>query len=709
MTSPPKSDRPSDARSPEGQDAAAFARSRARFGDLVDALRQDGKRAAGRIGAAMKRRRGGDAAAAAPAAVAADEGRGARWSRRRRLAFGGLAVVAAGMLVIFAVAVWALRDVPWREIAAGTLDPVVVLEAADGTPIVTEGAYRGPPARVDDYPQHFIDAVVATEDRRFFEHGGLDFRGIGRALMRNLSAGAIVEGGSTITQQVVKVSYLERDRTLKRKVQEAVIALWMDWWLGKEEILTRYLNSIYLGAGATGVPAAARIYFDKEPGDLTLAESAMIAGLIRAPSALNPLNNPEGARKRAAVVLDGMVAAGKIDEAEAAGTKVDYAGLKPSRPEYRSGSWFADWTVGQARELAGGFAGTLHLRTTLMPTLQELAQRSVNEVLDEAGSALGGTQAALVAMTPDGAVVSMVGGRSYKESSFNRAVTAKRQPGSTFKLFVYYAALEAGMPLRAPVMDEPVEIDGWSPENAGGRYRGRVSLAEAFARSLNAATVNLAMDVGIDRVIETARAFGIESELANTPSVALGTSEVSLMEMTAAYAAIRAGATPVRPYGIASILGEGERTPLRVTPATAQTELGPARDEMITLLELAVDRGTGQAARLSGPAAGKTGTSQDYRDAWFIGFDEDLVVGVWVGNDDDSPMPEVSGGDAPARIWRRFMEGAGEALAAQPVAAQEGGAPQCNIDACSRAYRSFRASDCTFQPYGGGGRKLCEK
>ena len=708
MTSPPKPDRPSDAQTSEAQDAAGFARSRAKFSDLLGALRQDAGLTAWRIGAAVKRRRGGEERVAA-APVGANEGGSTRWSRRRRLAFGGLAVVAAGMLVVFAVAVWALKDVPWREIAAGTLDPVVVLEAADGTPIVTEGAYRGPPARVADYPQHFIDAVVATEDRRFFEHGGLDFRGIGRALMRNLSAGAIVEGGSTITQQVVKVSYLERDRTLKRKVQEAVIALWMDWWLGKEEILTRYLNSIYLGAGATGVPAAARIYFDKEPGDLTLAESAMIAGLIRAPSALNPLSNPEGARKRAAVVLDGMVAAGKIDEAEAAGTKVDYADLKPSRPEYRSGSWFADWTVGQARELAGGFAGTLHLRTTLVPALQELAQRSVNEVLEEAGSELGSTQAALVAMTPDGAVVSMVGGRNYKESSFNRAVTAKRQPGSTFKLFVYYAALEAGMPLRAPVMDEPVEIDGWSPENAGGRYRGRVSLAEAFARSLNAATVNLAMEVGIDRVIETARALGIESELANTPSVALGSSEVSLLEMTSAYAAIRAGATPVRPFGIASILGEGEGTPLRVTPAAAQKQLGPARDEMITLLELAVDRGTGQAARLRGPAAGKTGTSQDYRDAWFIGFDEDLVVGVWIGNDDDSPMPEVSGGDAPARIWQRFMEGAGEALAAQPVAAQEGGAPQCNIDACSRAYRSFRASDCTFQPYGGGGRKLCEK
>lgn len=631
-----------------------------------------------------------------------------RW---RRLASAGLAVAAAGLVVCLAVAVWALKDVPWREIAAGTLDPVVVLEASDGTPLVTEGAYRGPPARVADYPRHFIDAVTAIEDRRFFEHGGLDFRGIARALMRNLSAGEIVEGGSTITQQVVKISYLERDRTLKRKIQEAVIALWMDWHLGKDEILTRYLNSIYLGAGATGVPAAARIYFDKEPGELTLAESAMIAGLIRAPSVLNPLNDAEAARRRAAVVLDAMVAAGSIGKDEAETAKVDYADLRPARPEFRSGSWFADWAMGQAREFAGGFGGTLHLRTTLVPELQEIAEAAVNGVLKEAGGEFDATQAALLAMTPQGAIVAMLGGRNYKESSFNRAVSAKRQPGSTFKLFVYHAALAAGMRPDSVVVDEPVEIDGWRPENDRGRYRGRVSLTDAFALSLNAATVNLALEVGVDRVIASARKLGITSPLDATPSIALGTSEMSLLELTSAYAAIRAGIAPVTPHGIASIAGDPGRTPFRVTPHPPQEKLGEPRDQLLGLLELAVARGTGRAARLPGFAAGKTGTSQDYRDAWFVGFSESLIAGVWIGNDDDSPMQEVTGGDIPARIWRRFMEGAAPVLAELTEASGEtpSAAAQCNVDACSRAYRSFRTADCTFQPYGGGERKLCEK
>lgn len=610
---------------------------------------------------------------------------------------------------------WALRDVPWGEIRDGTLKPVVVLETADGAPLVRQGPYQGPYARYDQFPPRLIDAVLSIEDRRFMDHFGIDLIGIGRAFLRNLEAGSVVEGGSTITQQFIKLQYLESDRTIKRKIQEVVIALWLEWKLGKQEILTRYLNSVYLGAGATGMPAAARIYFNKDIGALNLPESAMLAGLLRAPSQWNPIDNFEGARQRTSVVLDAMVANGKIAAPEAEKAKASFATLHPTAPTPRSGSWFADWISPQASEIAASSPGSTTVRTTLSPQLQQIAERVIKRALDGEGRAVGASQAALVAMTRDGAVVAMVGGRDYKASQFNRAVTAMRQPGSTFKLFVYYAALKAGLTLSDRILDAPIDVNGWSPENSGGNYHGWVTLAEAFARSLNAASAALAQEVGIDKVIAAARELGIKSPLANTPSLALGTSEVNLLELTSAYASVQLGKAPVEPWGIIDFQAAGQAKSFRVGLQTkANVDLSTYQSDLLGLLQLVVERGTGRGADPGAFAAGKTGTSQNNRDAWFVGFTEPLVAGVWVGNDDDTPMNGVTGGALPAHIWRDFMREAmterapNGASSTEAVVDGQSTSQSCNITACSRSYRSFRPSDCTYQSYSGE-RRLCEK
>lgn len=616
----------------------------------------------------------------------------------------------AFLVCLIAVFAWALADVPWDEIADGSLKPVVVLETADGKPLVSQGPFQGPYAAREDFPQHLIDAVLAREDRRFYAHSGIDLRGIARAIYANLGAGEVVQGGSTITQQLIKILYLERERTWKRKIQEAVIAFWLERKLGKDEILTRYLNNIYLGAGATGVPAAARIYFDKDVHELNLGESAMLAGIIRAPSQLNPIANPEGARSQAESVLEAMRRGGTITAEQAETARAEFATLQPTTPATRSGSWFSDWVMQDARELAGPYRGTIKIKTTMVARLQAIAEKVVADALKREGAKVGASQAALVAMTPEGGVVAMVGGRDYSKSTFNRAVSAMRQPGSAFKLFVYYAALKAGLTPFDPIDDAPIDIGGWSPENFGGGYSGPVSIAEAFARSLNAATVALAMEVGIDRVVEAARELGIDAELIDTPSLALGSSEVNLLDLTGAYASVRAGRAPIEPWGIVSLHADGQPQAFRVGPSRKPTtDISEYRPDLVGLLRLVVARGTGREADFGAPAAGKTGTSQNHRDAWFIGFTEPLIVGVWVGNDDEKPMNDVTGGKLPAKIWRNFMTAAlaeGSPDEAEPRVA--GSAPACNFRACARAYRSFRPDDCTFQPYHGP-RRLCEK
>ena len=593
---------------------------------------------------------------------------------------------------------------------------VIVLTTSDGQPLIQQGPYQEIAATREKFPRHLVEAVLAIEDRRFYEHWGIDLWGVTRALTRNIYAGEVREGGSTITQQLLKILYLEPDRTLRRKIQEVFLSLWLESRLSKDEILTLYLNNVYMGAGATGMPAAARVYFDKTVEELELAESALLAGLIASPSALNPLENLEGARERAAVVLEAMRSSGFLDDSSVIEAQVNSAQLKPQRPDLGTGTWFADWAMAEAQEISGQFRGSVKVTTTLAPTLQDIAEQSVKLVMAEHGRETGASQAAMVVLAPDGAVLAMVGGLDYSESQFNRAL-ALRQPGSTFKLFTYYAALKQGADLDMTLDDSPVEIDGWSPENYDGDYSGRVSLAEAFARSLNAASVRLGMEVGLPRIVEAARELGIDATLQETPSLILGASEVSLLDLTGAYASIRGGAAPIEPFGIQTFEAPGGR-PFTIGPGKQPTvDLSQVHAEMLGLLQLVVDHGTGQAARLDRFAAGKTGTSQDYRDAWFVGFDENYTVGVWVGNDDNTPMNEVTGGALPALIWQRFMTDAvPPARATDPSARQLPQSPtpsaetppQCNIQACSRAYRSFRASDCTFQPYSGP-RRICER
>ncbi|WP_160170915.1 PBP1A family penicillin-binding protein [Lutibaculum baratangense] len=653
--------------------------------------------------------------------------------------YGPAAVLIAAAAALAGSAYWALHDLSYEALTGTGASPVVVLEASDGELLLRDGAFRAPDAPLETFPQHTIQAVLTIEDRRFWEHLGIDWRGIARAAVNNLWAGRVVEGGSTITQQLVKIRHLEPERRFRRKVQEAVLAFLAEKRMGKPQILERYLNEIYMGSGAHGLPAAARRYFDKEVADLGVDESAMLAGIIRAPARLNPLVNLEAAQERAKTVIAVMAKEGHLrpEEAEEAVAKIER--LQPAVPSTGGGNWFADWAIVPAREVAGTFRGPVTVRTTLDLRLQAVAEDAVNAVLDEFGAETQATEAALVAMRPDGAVVAMVGGRDYAGSKFNRAVQARRQPGSTFKLFVYLAALKAGLAPASVIEDAPVDYDGYVPNNFGERYSGRVTVAEAFAKSLNAAAVNVAMDVGLDAVIEAARELGIESDLTATPSLALGASEVTLLDMTEAYAAIRAGKAPIEAHGLAGFsMQDGQYFGIG-TQADSEP-LGALQRPLTQLLMLAVEEGTGQAARLSEPAAGKTGTTQEYRDAWFIGFNGQLVAGVWLGNDDNSPMNGVTGGTLPAEIWRRFMTGADTVLrdlesqpmprddgppakegevtvsleevparagfAARPAARTDG--PTCNIRACSRAYRSFRAADCTFQPYRGP-RKLCER
>ena len=652
-------------------------------------------------------------------ALAADIARAARRARPRirhslmlikLLLLAGIAVlVAAGGAML-----WVLHDTG-LEVKAAHVSPSVLIEAADGRPLGRVGAFGDQVPR-ESMPNILVNAVLSIEDRRFYSHWGVDPRSVVRAANANWVAGAIAEGGSTITQQLAKMQYVGNERSYTRKFREAFLSLWLETRLSKDEILTRYLNSVYLGAGAYGMAAAARNYFNKDLQALTLSEAAMLAGLIQAPSRFNPMTNPEAAQQRAAVVLDAMVDAKAIGPAQAAAAKATPAIVRSSPRTVPAETWFADWIAQhEFAKVAGTTSRPMRVRTTLDRRVQAVAERVVNNALDRSGASLGVSQAALVAMRPNGAVVAMVGGRDYKDSQFNRAVDARRQPGSAFKLFVFYAALRNGYSINDVIDASPIEIKSWRPENYGGQRYGRLSLEDAFAYSVNTAAIRLALDVGLDNVVAAARELGLTAPLAEVPSMALGTNEVSLLDLTGAFASIRAGRARLEPWGIAAFGPEGSGL-RQLSPPVGITQELTHQQEMNELLERVVTSGTGRGAALSdGSAAGKTGTSQDYRDAWFIGYSRDLVVGVWVGNDDRTPMHRVTGGSLPATIWRDFMTAATPILGqpddavADAVAAPSDGpaTPACDVKACSTAYSSFRSSDCTYQPYSGP-RRLCE-
>ena len=573
----------------------------------------------------------------------ATEGGQAPKPRRRRLRIA--LYVVTGLIVV--TLLWLVVTAPLSRALEPLEDPAMLLVSSEGQPIARRGAIKEAPVTVAELDPLTPAAFIAIEDRRFYRHWGIDPRAIGRALVANARAGGVRQGGSTLTQQLAKTSFLSSDRSLKRKAQEVIIAFWLEGWLTKDEILSRYLSSVYFGDGVYGLRAAAHHYFGRDPSRLTLAQSAMLAGMVQAPSRLAPTRNLNLAQKRSKLVLAAMADTNVNTPARARATV-------PARPirqlsKVPTGTYFADWVAPIAQKAFEADFGEVRVATTLDSDLQRLAVRAVNR------ARIGDAQAALVAMRPDGRVVAMVGGRSYKDSPFNRATQARRQPGSAFKLFVYLAALRSGWTPNSIIEDRPITIGTWSPANSDGVYRGSITLREAFARSSNAATVRLSESVGRANVARTARELGISTPLPDSPSLALGTAGVSLLELTSAYAAIASGRYPVRARGLPVTDEEG-------STLSAFFQRGGRLDSrrdwapMLDLLYAAANNGTGRRAALATPTFGKTGTSQGNRDALFVGFAGNLVVGVWVGRDDDRPLgKKMSGGTAPAELWHNFM------------------------------------------------------
>jgi 1A family penicillin-binding protein len=578
----------------------------------------------------------------------------------RALQLRPLHLVAAliASLIILPVAYVAYCMATLPENGGLVIEPTpsaLIVQAADGQVFATRGVFKGDKLSAQDIPANLSRGIIAIEDRHFYEHRGFYLPSMLRALVRNIRSGAAREGGSTITQQLARMTYLSPERTIKRKVQEAVLALWMERRLGKEEILSRYLNTAYFGAGVYGVDAAAKRYFGKSAKDLSLSEAAMLAGLVRAPSALAPTRHLEEARQRAALVLKGMVETGAISRQQADAARQHPATLRVPPENPPGTNYFVDVLGGDVKQLVGSASADLTVRSTLNLDLQSIAETVIARRLKAEGRAKRVGQAALVAMAPDGAILAMVGGRDYNESQFNRATQAKRQPGSLFKLFVYLTAFQKGLDPQTTAVDRPVQIGNWEPENYGGRFRGLVTLRTAFAHSLNSVAVQLADAVGIQAVIDTARKLGVQSELPAVPSLALGAGEVTLLEMTRAFAAIAADAESIEPYAVRAVRN-GDRVLFTRQKSQLQPASNPAaRAAIHDVLASVVREGTGRAARINGPVEGKTGTSQSHKDAWFIGFTDDIVVGVWVGNDDNSPTRGVTGGDLPARIWNEFV------------------------------------------------------
>jgi penicillin-binding protein 1A len=562
-----------------------------------------------------------------------------------------IAIAVTAVLGYFA---YGLPDV--NEVVSTTRrQPIVTVQDAQGDAIVRVGALYGDVVSVENLPPSLPAAVLAVEDRRFYSHRGLDLRGFVRAMLANIRAGAIVQGGSTITQQVAKNLFLTPERTIGRKIREAILAVWLEQKFTKDQILTLYLNRVYLGAGTYGVEAAARTYFDRSVRDITLYQSAMIAGLMKAPSRYNPATDRAAARARTQIVLQAMVNAGYLT-ADEASTAEQGGEVRLARGPSSRGRYFADWVLTDLDDLIGSIENDLIVHTTLDPVLQAAAEDRLNGSLDSPAEARGARQGAIVVVSPDGAVRALVGGRSYQTSQFNRAVQARRQPGSAFKPIVYLAGLEAGLLPTDTIEDAPINIDGWQPQNFSGTYAGKVTIEDALAQSLNSVAVRVAREAGPAAIVETARRVGISTPLANDLGLALGTSEVTLLDLTVAYVPFANGGIAVVPFGIVDVV----TTDGRVLYQRQGGGLGRvAKPEYIGMMNRMLARtlidGTGKKARLNRPAAGKTGTSQDFRDAWFIGFTPDAVAGVWIGNDDGRGMNGITGGGLPALIWRDVM------------------------------------------------------
>ncbi|MEM9013758.1 MAG: PBP1A family penicillin-binding protein [Pseudomonadota bacterium] len=569
------------------------------------------------------------------------------------------AIAGAGVL-FFAFVVMAPRIPEGADLWNVNRPAAVIVLDRNSEEIASRGARYGESVSTEELPDHLVNAFLATEDRRFYDHGGVDIRGTIRAAVTNMRSGRVVQGGSTITQQLAKNLFLSPEQTYTRKLREALLALWLEGRHDKDEILSLYLNRIYLGAGAYGIESAAQTYFGKSARDLSLSESVLLAGLPKAPSSLAPTQNPQGAKARADEVLDNLLEIGEVTPFEAREARQNPPILAKSAAETGLG-YFFDYVSAKANALARESGrvqgGDLVVETTIDQKLQRDAEAAVAAALTVENRMKGADQAALVAYDNSGGLRAMVGGRSYKDSQFNRATQAERQPGSAFKPFVFVAALESGLTPSSRFVDQPIDIDGWQPTNYKEEYVGPVRLTEAIAKSINTVAVQVTEEVGRQKVADAARRLGVKADVPPLRSIALGAVDVTLDDLTGAYLPLANAGVKPEPFVITRIedsdrnlIYEREKSsPVRVmAPQTAK--------DMNHLLYQVMHSGTGARARLGKrQAVGKTGTTNDWRDAWFVGYTGQLTTGVWVGNDDYTPMEKITGGTIPASIWRDFM------------------------------------------------------
>ncbi len=599
--------------------------------------------------------------------------------RRRRSVLGGLFRFTFSVALLGGVGLAAVFGYIWLTLNENGLlkipdrEPGMMVLAADGTVLAEQGAFNGDEARLTELPNYVPNAVIAIEDRRFRSHFGIDPIGLVRAIVTNYQSGRVVQGGSTITQQLAKNLFLTHDRTMQRKLQEVVLAVWLETKFSKDEILQLYLNRVYYGSGATGIEKAARTYYQKSASELTLMEAATLAGVLKSPSNTNPSADPEAAAERARLVVVAMADAGFITEFEAAEVADQPAELRASN-YVPAKQFIVDWVNEQLPEFVKDYEQSLIVETTIDPALQATAELALRKRLAKDGVAMNASEGALVVLDGSGAVRAMVGGKSYKKSQFNRATKAKRQPGSAFKPFLFLAALEQGYRPDSIEIDEPVRVGDWEPENYRKKYLGAVTLEKALALSLNTVAVKLVMKVGPENLAAVAHRLGITSKLGADASLALGTSEVTLLEMTSAFVPFANGGHPVVPYSVKRILTRDgvvvyERNGSGFPQAVTSHDLGA----MNQMMRAVVTEGTGTRAGFPGyEIAGKTGTSQDYRDAWFVGYTADLIAGVWIGNDDNTPTKRVTGGSIPADIWKDVMEPAHAGLLPRPLPGDTG-------------------------------------
>lgn len=568
----------------------------------------------------------------------------------------GLISLGAIIFVVACYIFYCIYTMPDIEKAVlQTRQPMTTIIAENGNEVATIGNIYSDVVMLYDVHPHLIDAIISTEDRRFYSHFGFDPIAFVRAMSVNIVSGRFAQGGSTITQQVAKNLFLTQNKTIKRKIQELFLSFWLEYKFSKDQILTLYVNRVYLGSGTYGIQSAARRYFQKPVSDLNLKEAAIIAGMLKAPSRYNPLTNPENAEQRAKVVLKNMVDNQIIDM-----DQYNYAltmGVGSSEENrVKDAKHFADWVYQETNNILGERENDVLVYTTLNQDLQKKAKKILERKIAE-NKSKNVTQGAIVVLDKTGAVRALVGGVDYNSSQFNRATQALRQPGSAFKTIVYLTALQNGFKPSDKVDDYPITIGNWTPTNISGKYYGEVTLNQAFTHSYNISAVNLSQKISLDKIIKTAKNIGITTPLKKAPSLALGTSEVRIIDMAAAYATIANNGDLVTPYTIKEVYTKEGYQIYEKEPYIGKKVLKrKAVEDLTKMMESVINSGTGKRAKLNTFAAGKTGTSQEYRDAWFIGFTKDFTVAVWVGNDDNSPMDKISGGGLPTEIWKEVIE-----------------------------------------------------